>query len=318
MSIEMDIRPAVLASQGPGGIVCRVPRAGARDTTGIWRSLVARFVRDEEVAGSNPVIPTKNVPSEGNFGRHFLMNRVGALGIIVMVGKTKVFSLPGRVPVSSIFLDESGTRNSSGGFFVVGFVKVRDLQTLDREIRHLRQTYGFHQEIHFSEIKNNKVRFYFELVELLASSDVRVGGSVYDSSSSFSSEKDTWQQQATMASRLIRGNINRGELVNVFVDLVQTPRGESVAQSVKNDVNRSLGSRCVLEAYDLNSEASDFIQLADVVASSIAYERRHGLIDPTRRNTPKARVAARLRRALELDSFDDIQQGKVNIVTMHN
>lgn len=25
---------------------------------GIWRSLVARFVRDEEVAGSNPVIPT--------------------------------------------------------------------------------------------------------------------------------------------------------------------------------------------------------------------------------------------------------------------
>lgn len=26
---------------------------------GIWRSLVARVVRDDEVAGSNPVIPTK-------------------------------------------------------------------------------------------------------------------------------------------------------------------------------------------------------------------------------------------------------------------
>ena len=39
-------------------------------------------------------------------------------------------------------------------------------------------------------------------------------------------------------------------------------------------------------------------------------------MDLARRNTPKARVAARLRRALELDSFDDIQQGKVNIVTM--
>ena len=25
---------------------------------GAWRSLVARFVRDEEVAGSNPVAPT--------------------------------------------------------------------------------------------------------------------------------------------------------------------------------------------------------------------------------------------------------------------
>ena len=27
----------------------------------MWRSLVARFVRDEEVAGSNPVIPTVKI-----------------------------------------------------------------------------------------------------------------------------------------------------------------------------------------------------------------------------------------------------------------
>ena len=36
--------------------------------TGIWRSLVARLVRDEEVAGSNPVIPTtdrKNPAQQG-------------------------------------------------------------------------------------------------------------------------------------------------------------------------------------------------------------------------------------------------------------
>ncbi|OHO32525.1 hypothetical protein HMPREF2690_10080 [Corynebacterium sp. HMSC034E11] len=231
------------------------------------------------------------------------------------MNKKKIFSLPDRVPVSSIFLDESGTRNSSGGFFVVGFVKIRNLQVLDREIRHLRQSHGFYQEIHFSEIKNNKLNFYFDLVELLAAADVRVGGSVYDSTHSFG-DHDTWLQQAKMASRLIRGNINRGELVNVFLDLVQTPRGESVAQFVKSDVNRAIGSRCVLEAYDFNSEASDFIQLADIVASSIAYERRHGRMDPTVRNTPKARVAGRLRRALELDSFADIQQGKVNIVTI--
>ena len=28
-------------------------------TLGVWRSLVARFVRDEEVVGSNPATPTK-------------------------------------------------------------------------------------------------------------------------------------------------------------------------------------------------------------------------------------------------------------------
>ena len=31
---------------------------------GAWRSLVARFVRDEEVAGSNPVAPTTYFPAK--------------------------------------------------------------------------------------------------------------------------------------------------------------------------------------------------------------------------------------------------------------
>jgi hypothetical protein len=31
---------------------------------GVWRSLVARFVRDEEVAGSNPVTPTSGMPDQ--------------------------------------------------------------------------------------------------------------------------------------------------------------------------------------------------------------------------------------------------------------
>ena len=31
---------------------------------GVWRSLAARFVRDEEAAGSNPATPTKEVPGE--------------------------------------------------------------------------------------------------------------------------------------------------------------------------------------------------------------------------------------------------------------
>ena len=42
----MSIRDARLHSRGPSR------------TLGVWRSLVARFVRDEEVVGSNPATPT--------------------------------------------------------------------------------------------------------------------------------------------------------------------------------------------------------------------------------------------------------------------
>lgn len=201
---------------------------------------------------------------------------------------------------------------------MVGFLKVRDHQPLEREIRHLRQKHHHHAEIHFADIKKHSLEFYFDVVETLAASDVRVGGSVYDSVTAFENQEETWRQQASMAALLTVGNINKGELVSVFLDLVQTPKNVTVAKTVRDEVNKRTGSRCVVEAYDLDSQASDFLQLADLIASSIAYERRHGRLDHQRRNTPKARVAARLRRALELDTFDDIQEGKVNIVTVVN
>ena len=34
-------------------------------TLGVWRSLVARFVRDEEAVGSNPATPTLRNTSSG-------------------------------------------------------------------------------------------------------------------------------------------------------------------------------------------------------------------------------------------------------------
>ena len=66
---------------------------------------------------------------------------------------------------------------------------------------------------------------------MLAAADVRIGGSVYDSRKHFASDAPTWLTQAHMSSQLVIGNINRGESVNVFLDLVQTPKGESVAKS---------------------------------------------------------------------------------------
>jgi hypothetical protein len=53
--------------------VCRLRWArltearGAAGASGVWRSLVARFVRDEEVAGSNPVTPTAVTPGQSGF-----------------------------------------------------------------------------------------------------------------------------------------------------------------------------------------------------------------------------------------------------------
>ena len=61
-------RPGVDGGHPRGGSRGRrLDSSAARRTSraiGVWRSLVARFVRDEEVAGSNPVTPTRESPGQ--------------------------------------------------------------------------------------------------------------------------------------------------------------------------------------------------------------------------------------------------------------
>lgn len=231
--------------------------------------------------------------------------------------KRAAFHLPTSVKVSSMFIDESGSKNSSGGFFVLGFVKSRSTPSLARDVREVRQKHQHFKEAKFGLVSKGNLPFYFDLVEMLASAEVRVGGSVYDSRKHFGSDEPTWLVQARMSGQLVLGNRNHGELLNVFADTVETPRGESVAKRIQEHVNGTLNTRAVVASYDLNSLSSDLLQLADVVAGAIAYERRQAAKAITGADgTPKAQLAGRLRRALGLDSFEDTKQGKVNILTM--
>lgn len=85
---------------------------------------------------------------------------------------------------------------------------------------------------------------------------------------------------------------------------------------VKLEANKRLQGSPTIEAYDVDSKAMDLVQLADLVASSIQLGRVKSEAPEGKRNSPKMKVAMRLRRAFELDSFDDVQRGKVNILMM--
>lgn len=214
-----------------------------------------------------------------------------------------------------MFLDESGSKHSEGGFFVVGMVKARDVGRFLRGLRDIRDTHHVYEEMKFSKITRGSTRFYFDIAEYLAASNVRIGASVYDSNFGFEPGKETWLVQAKMSARLVAANVNRdGEAVNVLLDLVQTPRDHAMSEVVRGMVRKRLKSASMIEAYDLDSRSTDGLQVADFVASAISHERRFGKDG----NSPKAQVAARLRRAFGLDSFDDVREGKVNILTMEN
>lgn len=121
---------------------------------------------------------------------------------------------------------------------------------LDRAIRDLRQQHKFFDEAKFGQIRSDNTRFYFDLVEMVAEADVRVGASVYDSRTSFAGPEATWAKQARMATRLVVANVNKGELVNVFLDLVSTPKGKGKTLCLKGAFRRESTSgqqsRCCL------------------------------------------------------------------------
>src|SRR5580693_3639311 len=54
--------PIVVSMREPPKLSAKLTEVRSRaPRSGVWRSLVARFVRDEEVAGSNPVTPTLHI-----------------------------------------------------------------------------------------------------------------------------------------------------------------------------------------------------------------------------------------------------------------
>lgn len=226
-----------------------------------------------------------------------------------------MFQIPDETPVSSIFVDESGSKNSKGSFFVLGFVKARDTALLDREIRRIRQKHKFYDEMKFTRINRHCSEFYADIIEKLANSDVRIGGTIFDSTKSFPTESKSWEIQASYAATLVRGNINKGEVVNAFFDLVDTPASISLADMVSTEVNKRLSCRAVVGAYDMDSRAHNLLQVADLVAGCIRVDARNSGKTNGSSGKVKDYITCRLKHAFLVDRLDaSVQGGKVNII----
>ncbi|HTW19759.1 MAG TPA: DUF3800 domain-containing protein [Mycobacteriales bacterium] len=227
--------------------------------------------------------------------------------------------LPLRYPTSLIHVDESGSRASREQFFVVGAVKVRESGQLARTIRDVRDRNNFEGEFRFSTISRGKLAVYYDLIDQLEQSDAHFAACVVDRSTGadpFASSVPPWRIHARVTAQLLRACINRREVVSVLLDSISTPKGCALDDTVRGMVNTQLGRTAVVTAACLNSRTNDGLQVADLVASAIAFDRRKGCLTKDKHpNSHKAKVAARLATAFGISSFDDVHTERVNIAT---
>lgn len=230
-------------------------------------------------------------------------------------------SVPSGYPTSTIFIDESGSRASGSRFFVMGAIKVRSPGRLARAMRAVRDKTRFSSEFKFSEITSGSLPEYYAAVDALAESDAHIVASVVnrDRFDPFPGV-EVWEAHAHVAAKLLCGVINRRELVSVILDDLSTPETFSLDEEVRRRVNARFKNTSIVSALCADSKSMDLLQLADLTAGAIAFERRRNAGESRRPgsnpNSPKSKVAARLMAAFALDSLEDVRVGRVNIATL--
>lgn len=228
--------------------------------------------------------------------------------------QTDAVHVPSNYPASLIFVDESGSKNSS--LFVIGAVKLRKPGLFARNVHDLRDRHGLgNREFKFSEINRNTVRFYFDLVDEMVEADAHLAGCVVNSSvhDPFKGARPTWLVHAEITAQLLVGCIARRELVSVLLDGISTPRGCALDDTVRGLVNKRFRATSVVSAACLDSKSTDGLQVADLVASAILFQRRQapGVVG----TSPKAKVATKLATSFGVPDLRDQRAPRVNIAT---
>ena len=231
--------------------------------------------------------------------------------------EVEAVSLPMDTNTPVFFTDESGSKGSSGHFFVIGGIKTRQPGQLLRAVRGVRDRHRFFGEFKFSNLTAASVVVYDELIRELWQSDARLMAFVIDKRTRVLFDGvPHWDAHARVTSQLIIGNLNKDEVGTLLMDECATPQGIAVADEVRRRVNERFESTNLVSAVALDSRASDGLQLADLVASAVAFERKHGH-DHDSSGTPKSIVARTLAAKFGLRDFGDTPQrvGRVNILT---
>jgi hypothetical protein len=221
--------------------------------------------------------------------------------------------VPLHYPTSTIYTDDSGVKAGKSRLLVIGGIKVRRHGTLLRAIRHIREEADFPREFKFSGINRGSLSAYFALIDEIEKSDVHMVATVTHRPAGKGSAD--WRFYAEVATRLVRGSVNKQELVSVLMDHVSTPRDVAFEDTVRGMVNKRLGSTRVISAACLDSRCSDGLQVADLVASAIAFERRRLAEESGSANSNKARVVNRLKEAFGGIDLTDCRTDRVNIQT---
>lgn len=205
---------------------------------------------------------------------------------------------------------------SNGRVFVLGALKVRRHGEFARALRSVRERTGFEDEFRFTRISRTRAYHYLEALETIRDGDVYFAATIVDRQIFDPREgKPQWEAHAEVASMLLRGCINRRELVSVSMDEVSTPATVALEDVIARSVNRRLRSKSVITAAMLDSKSNDCLQVVDLLTSAVACDYRLRVADQDKVSTHKLQVVSRVKEVFGVSEFEG-RTGRTNIIVL--
>ncbi|WP_214059001.1 DUF3800 domain-containing protein [Nocardioides aquaticus] len=202
------------------------------------------------------------------------------------------------------FFDETGAI-ASDRFFVVGMLRIEDHSALLKEVKALRSRHKYREEFKFWSITEANKQAYKDLIDLLLNSEARFSCFVADRhvADPVARFGNTFAAYEKLTIQLAHGSIKPYELMTVIADNYSAPNERSFEQTVKTQCNRRLKRLGVVSVVQVDSGATEGLQLVDILVGAVGSEFRAnaGLASHV---AHKAEVAAHLRARLGTSTFN--------------
>lgn len=208
-------------------------------------------------------------------------------------------------PSSVAFFDEAGAI-SSDRIFAVGLLKVADHSALLKEVKKIRKAEKYWDEFKWASVTKTNEPAILALVDLLLASDVTFSCFVADRhvADPVARFGDTFRAYEKLATQLLIGSIERYEICSVVADNYSAPNCTSFEYTVKKEINRRLNRLAVPTVLQVDSGATEGLQLVDVLLGAVAFWFK-AEIGIASHASLKGRVAEELRNKISVTSFDE-------------
>jgi hypothetical protein len=226
-----------------------------------------------------------------------------------MVDRPQFHKEEGRLhethPTSVAFFDEAGAI-SSDRFFAVGLLRLEDHSNVLKGVKNIRKRHKFWDEFKWAELTSTNVAPTTDVLDLLIDKDVNFScfiadRTVADPVQRFGNQFAAYEKLAT---QLLIGSVRPFELVSVLADRYSAPDYVDFEWNVKEECNRRLRRLAVTSVVQVDSGATEGLQLVDLLVGAIAFNFKADAGLASKRSL-KGRTAASVLSRLDVTSFDE-------------